>query len=159
METNCGTETERVVIQRLPHLGIHPIHSHKTWTILWMPKSACWWKLYLERILKNLTNTDQDAHSQHWTECGESRMEELKKGCKSWGALQPHGGSNSVNRSDSWRPRLLDHQPKNTRVGTYGAGCICGRECHCWTSVGGEALEQCSMPQYRGMPVWEDGNG
>jgi hypothetical protein len=28
METKCGTETEEKAIQRLPHLGIHPIYSH-----------------------------------------------------------------------------------------------------------------------------------
>jgi hypothetical protein len=27
METNCGAETEGKAIQRLPYLGIHPIHS------------------------------------------------------------------------------------------------------------------------------------
>jgi hypothetical protein len=27
-ETKCGTETEQRAIQRLPHLGIHPIFSH-----------------------------------------------------------------------------------------------------------------------------------
>jgi hypothetical protein len=41
METTCGAETEGKVIQRLPHLGIHPIYSHQTWTLLWMLKSAC----------------------------------------------------------------------------------------------------------------------
>jgi hypothetical protein len=28
METNCGAETEGKIIQRLPHLRIHPIYSH-----------------------------------------------------------------------------------------------------------------------------------
>jgi hypothetical protein len=32
METKCGAETEGKVIQRLPHLGIHPIYSHQTQT-------------------------------------------------------------------------------------------------------------------------------
>jgi hypothetical protein len=26
----CGAETEGKAIQRLPHLGIHPIYSHQT---------------------------------------------------------------------------------------------------------------------------------
>jgi hypothetical protein len=34
METKCGAETEGKVIQRLPHLGIHPIYSPQTWTLL-----------------------------------------------------------------------------------------------------------------------------
>jgi hypothetical protein len=29
-DTKCGTETEGKAIQRLPHLGIHPIYSHQT---------------------------------------------------------------------------------------------------------------------------------
>jgi hypothetical protein len=40
-ETKCGAETERKVIQSLSHLGIHPIYSYQTQTLLWMPTSAC----------------------------------------------------------------------------------------------------------------------
>jgi hypothetical protein len=40
-ETKCGAETEGKAIQRLPHLGIHPIYSHQIQTLLWMPTSAC----------------------------------------------------------------------------------------------------------------------
>jgi hypothetical protein len=39
-ETKCGTETEKKAIQRLFHLGNHPIYSHQTQTLLWMPTSA-----------------------------------------------------------------------------------------------------------------------
>jgi hypothetical protein len=35
-ETKCGAEK---VIQRLPHLGIHPIYSHQTQTLLYRPSS------------------------------------------------------------------------------------------------------------------------
>jgi hypothetical protein len=41
LETKCGAETEEKAIQRLPHLGIHPIYSHQTQTLFWMLKSAC----------------------------------------------------------------------------------------------------------------------
>jgi hypothetical protein len=41
-ETKCRAETEEKAIQRLPHMGIHPIYSHQTQTLLWMPTSACW---------------------------------------------------------------------------------------------------------------------
>jgi hypothetical protein len=41
METKCGSETERKAIQRLPHLEIHPIYSHQTQLLLWMPGSVC----------------------------------------------------------------------------------------------------------------------
>ena len=34
MESKCGAETEGKAIQRLPHLGIYPIYSHQTQTLL-----------------------------------------------------------------------------------------------------------------------------
>ena len=40
-ETKCGAETEGKNIQKVPHLVIHPIYSHQTQTLLWMPTSAC----------------------------------------------------------------------------------------------------------------------
>jgi hypothetical protein len=36
MEAKCGTETEGKTIQRLPHLGIHPIYSRQTQMLMWM---------------------------------------------------------------------------------------------------------------------------
>jgi hypothetical protein len=30
MDIKCGAQTEGMTIQRLPHLGIHPIYSHQT---------------------------------------------------------------------------------------------------------------------------------
>jgi hypothetical protein len=29
-ETKFGAETEEMIIQRLPHMGIHPINNHQT---------------------------------------------------------------------------------------------------------------------------------
>jgi uncharacterized protein YqfB (UPF0267 family) len=40
-ETKCRAETEEMTIQRLPHLGIHPIYKNQTLTLLWLPTSAC----------------------------------------------------------------------------------------------------------------------
>jgi hypothetical protein len=40
-ETKCEAETEGMTIQRLPHLGIHPINYHQNQTLLWMPTKAC----------------------------------------------------------------------------------------------------------------------
>jgi hypothetical protein len=37
-----GAETEGRTIQRLPHLGIHPIYNQQTQTLLHMPKIFCW---------------------------------------------------------------------------------------------------------------------
>jgi hypothetical protein len=39
-ETKSGAGSEGKAIQRLPHLGIHPIYSHQTQRLLWMPRSA-----------------------------------------------------------------------------------------------------------------------
>jgi hypothetical protein len=40
-ETTLGAKTEVMTIQRLPHLGIHPINNHQTQTLLQMPTRAC----------------------------------------------------------------------------------------------------------------------
>jgi hypothetical protein len=40
-ETKFGAEMEGRTIQRLPHLGIHPINNHQNQTLLWMPTRAC----------------------------------------------------------------------------------------------------------------------
>jgi hypothetical protein len=40
-ETKVGAKTKRWTIQRLPHLGIHPIISHQTQTLLHMPARFC----------------------------------------------------------------------------------------------------------------------
>jgi hypothetical protein len=40
-ETKFGAKTEGRTIQRLPHLGIHPINNHQTQILLYMPTRAC----------------------------------------------------------------------------------------------------------------------
>jgi hypothetical protein len=48
-ETKFGAETKGKVIQWLSHLVIHPIYSHETQTLLWMPSAlpdiALSWKV------------------------------------------------------------------------------------------------------------------
>jgi hypothetical protein len=67
METKCGAETVGKAIQRLPHLGIHPIYSCQTWA-----DAGCWevladksliW-LSPHRLFKSLANTEANACSQ-----------------------------------------------------------------------------------------------
>jgi hypothetical protein len=41
VQAKCGAETEGKAIQRLPHLGIHPIYSHQNQTLLWISTSTC----------------------------------------------------------------------------------------------------------------------
>ena len=43
-ETRCGAESEGKNTQEtagVPYLGIYPIYSYKTQTLLWIPTSAC----------------------------------------------------------------------------------------------------------------------
>jgi hypothetical protein len=40
-EIKFGGEMEGRTMQRLPHLGIHPINSHQTQTLLHMPARRC----------------------------------------------------------------------------------------------------------------------
>jgi hypothetical protein len=40
-EKECRAETKGKAIQRLPHMRIHPIYSHQTQILLWMPGSSC----------------------------------------------------------------------------------------------------------------------
>jgi hypothetical protein len=40
-ERRCGAENKEKTIQRLPHLWIHPIYSHRTQTVLWMTTYVC----------------------------------------------------------------------------------------------------------------------
>jgi hypothetical protein len=40
-ETTFRAETEGMTVQKLPHLGIHPINNHQTQTLLQMPTRAC----------------------------------------------------------------------------------------------------------------------
>ena len=41
-ETKFGAKMKGWTIQRLPHLEIHPIISHQTQTLLYMPEILCW---------------------------------------------------------------------------------------------------------------------
>jgi hypothetical protein len=40
-ETKFRAETEERTIQRLPHLGLHPINNHQTQTLLHMSTRFC----------------------------------------------------------------------------------------------------------------------
>jgi hypothetical protein len=40
-ETMLRAETEGRTIQRLPHLGIHPMYNHQTQTLFYMPERFC----------------------------------------------------------------------------------------------------------------------
>jgi hypothetical protein len=136
-------KTEGKAIQKLPHLGIHPIYSHKTQTLLWMPGSACWWKPDMAVSWDALPEPDIQRRklvANHWIEYRGPWWRSCRRNWRSWGGLKTHGGSNSVNNLNPWSSQGLDHQPDNTHEVTHGTVHICGRGWPCWTSVGGEAL-------------------
>jgi hypothetical protein len=137
METKCGAETEGKAIQRLPHLGIHPIYSHQIGTILWMlemlaDKSLIWLSPDKYRGRCSQPNIGLSAGSP---------MEKLEKGLKELreGGCSPVEGA-SVKRSAPRSCRGLDHQLKITHGRTYGSIHICGRGWSSWTSLGKEPL-------------------
>jgi hypothetical protein len=41
IETKFEAKSEGKTIQRLPHLGIHPIYNHQIQTLLHMPERFC----------------------------------------------------------------------------------------------------------------------
>jgi hypothetical protein len=83
---------------------------------------------------------EPDTSSQPLDWAHRSQMEELEKGLKELRCLQPHGGSNSVNRPDP--PKLLGTGPP-TKEYTWKAPLDwphMWQKMPCWTLVGGKAL-------------------
>jgi hypothetical protein len=64
METKYGAETEGKTIQRLLHLGIHPIYSHQTQSLLCMSQCMLTGIGVSWESLPELTNIEADAYSQ-----------------------------------------------------------------------------------------------
>jgi hypothetical protein len=69
MEAKCGAETEGKAIQRLPHLGIHPICNHQTQTLLWMPVRCLIW----------LSSERRKLAANHWTKLGGPQWRRWKR--------------------------------------------------------------------------------
>ena len=63
METKHRAETEGKSIQRLPHLGTHPIYRHQTRSPEVHAEGSLIW-LSTEGLCQCLTNTEVGAHSQ-----------------------------------------------------------------------------------------------
>ena len=85
IQTKFGAETEGKVIQWLSHLGIHPVYSYQTQTLLWMPTSACWQKPDIAVSWEALPVPDKYRSKGSQPSIGLSTgspMEELEKGPK-----------------------------------------------------------------------------
>ena len=101
--TKCGAETEGKAIQRLPHLGIHPIYSHQTQTILLMPRSACGQVPDIAVSLETLPEPDNYRGRCLQPTIGlrnEFPMEELEKGLKELKGFATHRKNNNVGQPD-----------------------------------------------------------
>ena len=65
-ETKFGAETEGMTIQKLPHLGIHPINNHQTQILgrcQQEPADRSLIQLSPARLCQCLANTEVYAHS------------------------------------------------------------------------------------------------
>ena len=85
MKTKYGAEPKGKVIQRLPHLDIHPIYSHQTQTLLQMPRSACWQEPDMSVPWEALPEPDKYRGRCSQPNIGLSKgspVEELEKGMK-----------------------------------------------------------------------------
>ena len=102
-ETKCRTKTKGKAIQRLPYLGIHPIYSHQTQTLLQMPRSASWQEPDIAVSWEVLLESDKyrGRCSQPTTELStRSPMEEFEKGRGSWRGLQLHKKNYNINQPE-----------------------------------------------------------
>ena len=80
-ETKGGAETEGKTIQRLPHLGIHPIYSYKTHTLLSMPKKKEEQSMDTLVLLRrgNKISTEGDAETKGGAETEGKTIQRLPK--------------------------------------------------------------------------------
>jgi hypothetical protein len=101
MDTKCEAETEGKAIQRLPHLGIHPIYGHQTWRLLWVLGSACWWEPNMAISWEALPEPGKFIGRCSRPTIGLSAgspMEYLEKGLKELRGFAAPWVANSVNR-------------------------------------------------------------
>jgi hypothetical protein len=101
--TKSGAETEVKALQRLPHLGIHPICSHQTQSLLLMPRSACWQEPDMDASWEALLEP-------YWHRCESLQpaigltmgtpMEGLGEGLRSWRSLQHYRKYNNISQQE-----------------------------------------------------------
>jgi hypothetical protein len=121
-------EIERITVQRLPHLGIHPINNQ---TLLQMPTRFCWQEPDIAvscEALPGLANTEVAAHSHPLDGAQGPQMKELEKVTMELkGVCSPIGWTTKWTNQYPQSSQGLNHQPKSTHGGTHGSSCICSR--------------------------------
>jgi hypothetical protein len=133
METKWGAETEGKTIQRLPHLGIHPIYSHQNQTLLWMPTSACWQELDIAVYWEALPEPDKYRGRYLQPIIG------LSMGFPNEGVRERTEGTEGVcyligrtTISTNQIPQGSQEpnpQPKSTHGGVHGSSCVYIEDC------------------------------
>ena len=99
-ETKFRAETEGTTIQRLPHLGIHPINNHQTQT-LWQMSTRAWWQepdIAVSCEAMPMPGKYRSGCSQ--SSIGQSTrspMKEPEKYPGSWRGLKPHRRNINMN--------------------------------------------------------------
>ena len=143
METKCGAETEGMTIQRLPHLGIHPIYSHQPQTLLSTPRSACWQEPNIAVSWEALPEPDKyrmmlatNLWSEHRVPNGgvRGRTKGAEEVCNPIGRTKLSTNQTPPELPGT-KPLTKDYTWRNPWV-----QCICSRGWPCWSSMGKEAL-------------------
>ena len=130
-ETKCGPESEWKTIQRLQHLGILPLCSHKSQTLLSMPTSACWLKL-------DIAVTWEGSVSAWQIQSGMLSASHLTEHrVPNGGAWERNKGAEGVCSNIEWttiwatqysqRSQGINHQWKSTHEVAHGSRCIGNR--------------------------------
>jgi len=102
--TKSGAGTEEKVIQTLPHLGIHPICSHQTLSLLLMSKGARYGCL-LRGSVRALLIQKRMFAANHWTEQGDPNRGVREKTEGAEGVGNPIGRTTiSINQIPSELP-------------------------------------------------------
>jgi hypothetical protein len=132
-QKKCGAETKGKGIQRLHHLGFHPIYSHQTQTLLWMPRRACI-HLSHESLFQGLT---------YRGECSQPTIELIPNEGVRERTEGAEGVCNTIGRttiSINQSSQGLKHQSRSTHGGTHGSSHICSRGWPYRASTGKEAF-------------------
>jgi hypothetical protein len=161
--TESGTETEGKAIQKLPHLGIHPIYSHQTQTLLLMPKSACWQETDNSCLLRGCVRAwpiqMQMIADNHWTEHGvpNGRVRGRTEGAE--GVCNSIGRTTILTNQTSQSSQGLNHQPKSIHGGIHVSRCTCTRGLPYLASMSPCSCEGLMMPQHKGLLRQWGGSG
>jgi hypothetical protein len=143
--SKSGAETEEKAIQRLPHLGIHPICIPyvKPRHYCWHQEVICWQEPLIAVCWEALSKADQYRCGCSQPTIRLSTGPQWRSYGKDWRKGRTEGVCNSIERttvSTNQIPKSsqgLNHQPKNAQGETHGSRCICSRWLPYLASMGG----------------------